>query len=149
MLNITEVDSGFQVRFDYKPWIVSAIKQFNGAQFRKQGDDKFWLVPKEAEQPLLNWAKPFIGDAVIKKNVIEIGEIESLPDLTIEIPLLRKLFPYQSTGVAYALQKKKVIVGDQPGLGKTGQAIATMVGAGAKCVLVICPATIRENWKRE
>lgn len=78
-----------------------------------------------------------------------IGDIEPLPDLEVEVPLLRQMFPYQKNGVAYSLQHQRVIVGDQPGLGKTGQAIATMVAGGAKCILVICPATLRENWKRE
>ena len=147
MLTITELNSGFEVSFEYKPWMVSAIKQINGARFN--GGTKKWFVPTHSEKALMNWAKTFNPTITSTAPAIEIGEIDPLPELTIEIPLQRKLFPYQSTGVAYALQNKRVIVGDQPGLGKTGQAIATMVGANAKCILVICPATIRENWRRE
>ena len=147
MLDIVETkNGGYEVKFQYKPWIVSAIKQIPGARFN--GAHKHWFIPQESGPALLNWAKTF-SNARVSTNSIEIGEIEPLPELNIEIPLLRKLFPYQEKGVAYSLQKKRVIVGDQPGLGKTGQAIATMIAGGCKCILVICPATLRENWKRE
>lgn len=149
MLDIVETSSGYQVSFQYKPWLVEAIKKIPGAGFRQQDGKKFWFVPETSGPALLNWAKNFSTAKVSTEPNIEIGEIEPLPELTIDIPLKREMFPYQKLGVAYALQKKKLIVGDQPGLGKTGQAIATMVGAGAKCILVICPATLRENWKRE
>ncbi len=146
MLDIAQVENGYEVRFSYKPFLVEAIKQIPGARFI--GASKHWFVPEVSGQALLNWAGSFRAN-VRQATEVEIGEIEELPELSIEIPLKREMFPYQRKGVAYALQKRRVIVGDQPGLGKTGQAIATMVGAGAKCILVICPATLRENWKRE
>ena len=146
MLDISEVHNGYKVKFQYKPWIVSAIKQIPGARFN--GATKDWYVPEASGPALKNWARTF-GSHVTTSGAIEIGPIDPLPELKIQIPLKREMFPYQKNGVAYALEKKRVIVGDQPGLGKTGQAIATMMGAGAKCILVICPATIRENWKRE
>jgi SWI/SNF-related matrix-associated actin-dependent regulator 1 of chromatin subfamily A len=146
MLDISEVHNGYKVKFQYKPWIVSAIKQIPGARFN--GATKDWYVPESSGSALKNWARTF-GSMVKQSTTIEVGPIDPLPELAIDIPLKREMFPYQKNGVAYALDKKRVIVGDQPGLGKTGQAIATMMGAGAKCILVICPATIRENWKRE
>jgi SWI/SNF-related matrix-associated actin-dependent regulator 1 of chromatin subfamily A len=146
MLDITEVHNGYDVSFQYKPFLVQGIKQIPGARFRPS--DKKWWVPAGSGGALMNWARNF-GAGVKQNTKVEIGEIDPMPDLDIEIPLQRQLFPYQSKGVAYALQKKRVIVGDQPGLGKTGQAIAAMVAAGCKCILVICPATLRENWKRE
>lgn len=145
MLSIAEVHNGYEVSFQYKPWLVNAIKQIPGARFN--GAKKHWWVPASSGPALLNWA------GGLQSNILpiteQIGEIEPLPELTIDIPLLRQLFPYQTNGVAYSLEKKKVIVGDQPGLGKTGQAIAASVGNKSKCILVICPATLRENWKRE
>lgn len=147
MLDIVETNSGaYEVKFPYKPWLVTAIKQIPGASFR--GNGKFWHVPASSSVALLNWAKTF-GAAPKQKTVTEIGEIEPLPELTIDIPLRMNMFPYQRNGVAYAIDKKRVIVGDQPGLGKSGQAIATVEGANCKCILIICPATLRENWKRE
>ena len=146
MLEIAEVSNGFEVKFAYKPWLVNAVKQIPGAWYN--GGSKHWFIPSSSGDALLNWAKTF-GAGVQRRAGVEVGDIEPLPELQVDIPLKRQLFPYQRNGVAYSLQKKQVIVGDQPGLGKTGQAIATMVAAGCKCILVICPATLRENWKRE
>lgn len=148
MLDITEINSGFEVKFQYKPWMVDAIKKIPGAGFRKRGEDKFWYVPESSGPALLNWAKNF-GIGPVKSAKVEIGDIEVLPQLLIDIPLKMEMFPYQRNGVAYSLIKKRLIIGDQPGLGKTIQAIATAEGAGCKCILIICPATLRENWKRE
>jgi SWI/SNF-related matrix-associated actin-dependent regulator 1 of chromatin subfamily A len=75
--------------------------------------------------------------------------IPDMPDLTVEIPLKRDLFEFQKQGVAYALQQKRLIIGDQPGLGKTAQAIATVLAANAFPCLVICPSSLKINWQRE
>lgn len=146
MIEIAEKTSGYEVRFQYKPYLVAAIKKIPGARFI--GSQKYWHIPNESSTALLNWAKVF-GGGVSHRQTVEVSEIDPLPELTVDIPLLRDLFPYQRNGVAYCLEKKRVIIGDQPGLGKTGQAIATMMGSGAKCILVICPATLKENWQRE
>jgi SWI/SNF-related matrix-associated actin-dependent regulator 1 of chromatin subfamily A len=149
MIDVIETTTGYDVAFQYKPWLVDAIKQIPGARWNPP--KKKWFVPTQSGGALLRWASTFKGTSISsnKNQPMEIGEIEELPELEVEIPLLREMFPYQKRGVAYALKTKRLIVGDQPGLGKTGQAIATMVGADAKCILVICPATLRENWKRE
>lgn len=146
MLDIVEIPSGYEVKFRYNPQLVSAIKQIPGSRFN--GKTKAWWVPQSSGQALLNWAGNF-NSKPKQRAAIEVGEIEPLPELNVEIPLLMEMFPYQKKGVAYAMQKERVIVGDQPGLGKTCQAIAASVGVNAKCVLVICPATLKENWKRE
>jgi SWI/SNF-related matrix-associated actin-dependent regulator 1 of chromatin subfamily A len=149
MLDINETANGYEVRFEYKPWLVDAIKLIPGAGFRSRNGEKFWFVPSHSGPALLSWASTFGAATKVKTEAVEIGEIEPLPDLQVDIPLKMNMFPYQKKGVAYSLDKKRLIVGDQPGLGKTAQAIATVEGANCKCILVICPATLKENWKRE
>ena len=66
--------------------------------------------------------------------------------------LLCTLRRYQEWGVKYILHQGKVLLGDEMGLGKTVQAIATMVSlrnVGCTHFLVICPASVLENWCRE
>jgi SWI/SNF-related matrix-associated actin-dependent regulator 1 of chromatin subfamily A len=161
MLEINETSSGsFEVKFQYKQYLVEAIKQIPGRQFIPS--KKLWLIPKSSEQALLNWASNF---SAVKYNGSSepevVAEIEPLPELTVPIPEYIynrdkkkkgepcEVMPYQKTGIAYNLIHERTIVGDQPGLGKTIQAIVTSVLAEAKCILIICPATLRENWKRE
>lgn len=64
-------------------------------------------------------------------------------------PSGKSFLPYQRAGIAYCLRKGNAIIGDEPGLGKTVQAIGLANALGARRTLVICPATIRLNWRRE
>ncbi len=63
------------------------------------------------------------------------------------------LFPYQKEGVRFATFRSGAIIADEMGLGKTIQAICTAVFKkqlfGFKRTLVICPASVKEQWKKE
>lgn len=58
-------------------------------------------------------------------------------------------YPYQRDGIAYGLDKKRLIIGDEPGLGKTLQSIGIVDTADAYPCLVICPSSLKINWQRE
>ena len=147
MLDITETDLGFEVKFTYRQWIVDAIKQIPGSRYLGP-TLKSWMVPKESETALFNWAQRFNNTKPVTKSS-GIGEIDPMPDLTIDVPLRMPMFPFQAQGVAYNLIHKRNIIGDDPGLGKTVQAIASSIAANRKCTLIICPNTLKENWKTE
>lgn len=63
------------------------------------------------------------------------------------------LFPYQKEGIEFALFRKAAIIADEMGLGKTVQAIGTAILKkqvfGFKKVLVVCPASLKSQWKKE
>jgi SWI/SNF-related matrix-associated actin-dependent regulator 1 of chromatin subfamily A len=75
--------------------------------------------------------------------------IPEMPKLEIPHGLLLEPYDYQKEGIAYALKYKRCIFGDQPGLGKTLQAIGTVTIAKSYPCLVICPAALKINWQRE
>jgi SWI/SNF-related matrix-associated actin-dependent regulator 1 of chromatin subfamily A len=56
------------------------------------------------------------------------------------------LWPFQKAGIEFAMNHGHVLIGDQPGLGKTNQAIGIANEMHANNVLVICPASIRLQW---
>ena len=58
-------------------------------------------------------------------------------------------YPYQREGIEFVLRKKRALIGDEPGLGKTLQSIGAVNAAGAYPCLVICPSSLKINWKRE
>ena len=58
-------------------------------------------------------------------------------------------YPYQREGIIYGLDKKRLIIGDEPGLGKTLQSIGIVDTAGAYPCIVICPSSLKINWQRE
>lgn len=63
------------------------------------------------------------------------------------------LYPYQKDGVEFSVFKKGVIIADEMGLGKTLQAITTAILKkdvfNFKKTLVICPASVKHQWKNE
>jgi SWI/SNF-related matrix-associated actin-dependent regulator 1 of chromatin subfamily A len=60
------------------------------------------------------------------------------------------LYPHQADGVAFLLNKKRAILADDMGLGKTRQAIVALDIAREEGIfLVVCPASLKLNWKRE
>lgn len=63
-----------------------------------------------------------------------------------KVPDDKELWDFQKADLEYALRRKNTLIGDQPGLGKTPTAIAFANEINAKRVLVICPASIRDQW---
>ena len=62
----------------------------------------------------------------------------------------KKLFHYQIEGINLIVNKyHHVLLADHPGAGKTCQAILSAKFLKAKNILVICPASLKENWRRE
>lgn len=60
-----------------------------------------------------------------------------------------ELRSFQKSGVAYAVNKKKTFIADEMGLGKTIESLATVYHLNSFPVLVVCPATLKYNWKKE
>lgn len=63
------------------------------------------------------------------------------------------LLPYQLDGIAFAVGAGRAVLADDMGLGKTiqGVGVAEMLGreAGIRKVLVICPASLKSQWRNE
>jgi len=64
-----------------------------------------------------------------------------------------ELFDYQKQGVEFAVFRDGAIIADEMGLGKTLQAIATAILKknlfGFKNCIIVCPASLKEQWKNE
>ncbi len=58
-------------------------------------------------------------------------------------------YDYQREGILFGLEKRRFIIGDEPGLGKTLQSIGVADCAGAYPCLVVCPSSLKINWQRE
>jgi SNF2 family DNA or RNA helicase len=105
-------------------------------------------------EPLAEWARAEIA----KERSLEEFREEQLanvnfPRVQEEAPQLFKAMmnrKYQLAGTAFMLAGKQVILGDDPGLGKTLQALAAMIESDAKEILVACRRTAtRTVWERE
>lgn len=66
------------------------------------------------------------------------------------LKLSEGLFAHQVEGVAFLLGRRRAILADDMGLGKTRQSIvATLHAEPEGPYLVVCPASVKHNWKRE
>jgi SNF2 family DNA or RNA helicase len=67
--------------------------------------------------------------------------------------MYRPLLRYQVEGAGWAASRiaagKGCIVGDEPGLGKTCQAIAAVVATECLPTIVVCPKSLKLNWGKE
>jgi SWI/SNF-related matrix-associated actin-dependent regulator of chromatin subfamily A-like protein 1 len=70
-------------------------------------------------------------------------------DIDVPTPPGMVLKPFQRAGVAWMLARPRSLLADEPGLGKTIQAIGLINALGAKRVLVVCPASLKANWRAE
>ena len=169
---ITETPAAFRLTFPYDPQLVALIKRVPSRP-RWNPEEKEWVIRKEsafytAERDARWYVEAFAGWAVAKRlcgGIIRTEENDG--DRDFELPAMQPLegehymqlepYGYQLEGVRYALDHKRCIFGDQPGLGKTLQAICTVVKAHREAaaygdsypVLVICPAALKVNWQRE
>jgi SNF2 family DNA or RNA helicase len=105
-------------------------------------------------EPLAEWAR----EQITKERSLEEFREEQLtkvdfPRVRAEAPQLLKAMmnrKYQLAGTAFMLAGKAVILGDDPGLGKTLQALAAMIENDATEILVACRRTAtRTVWERE
>lgn len=58
-------------------------------------------------------------------------------------------YEYQKDGIRFGLDRRRLLIGDEPGLGKTLQSIGIVDTAAAYPCLVICPSSLKINWQRE
>jgi len=153
-LDIILTPSCYRVVFQYQPLLVKCIKRIPSARYMSDG--KCWEVATRDAQYLRlmgQWAQDKRLVAVVRwlKDDEPVISYEPLPMPTLSVPhnMLIEPYDYQKEGIAYALEKKRCIMGDEMGLGKTAQAIGTMTASGAFPALVICPASLKLNWQRE
>jgi len=110
----------------------------------------------------------FFNDAESVPSIVIRPEVREKVETVFEQKLLRDiekkvtpdyseiradLYPYQKEGIEFCLFKKYAIVADEMGLGKTLQAIVAailkMKYFGFRKNLVVCPASLKEQWKKE
>lgn len=65
---------------------------------------------------------------------------------------MQKLFKHQEEGITWLKKRKKALLADDMGIGKTRQAIIATgesTDKGSNNILVICPASMKITWERE
>lgn len=90
-----------------------------------------------------------VEQAYERKLLADIGSRVSLSFDNIKA----NLYDYQKEGVRFVTFKKEAIIADEMGLGKTLQALTTAIKKkeifGFTRTLIVCPASLKQQWKRE
>jgi SWI/SNF-related matrix-associated actin-dependent regulator 1 of chromatin subfamily A len=161
-INIQETPDHRSIRmsFAYDADTLAFVKNtFDGRQFDKY--TKSWLVPtteRNLEKIRQNARRFNEVQAVLervqqqKAVVVEASQAFAASDnFRLREGLGGKLRPYQEAGVEFITRhaKGKAYIGDEMGLGKTITALAAVHQEQAYPALVICPAVVVGNWKRE
>jgi hypothetical protein len=94
---------------------------------------------------------PALDAAAVRAGAADALEaLSSAEEGRVEVEgLTGPLRPFQGAAVDYALRARRTFLSDEPGLGKTIQALATLEAAGAYPALIVAPASLRLNWLRE
>lgn len=168
---ITETPGTYRLSFEYNPRMIEVLKRIPSHP-RFDGKEREWIVVKtSALYPpgyTAQWYVEAFADWAVKQRFcLNIARRSETTDVVYEIPPMKEFtgdhymllnpYPYQLEGVRYALDHRRCIFGDQPGLGKTLQAICSVVKAHKEAqtygdsfpTLVVCPAALKVNWQRE
>lgn len=97
------------------------------------------------EPALKEWAKNLVEKKI--NPALSLREVESADGD-------EDLFPHQRAGVNFLKTARRALLADEPGLGKTAQAIRALKaieedGDPVWPALIVCPNTLKKNWQRE
>jgi len=127
-----------------------------------RSSDSWWLTVDGvgrvlsllAERPELLAGKDLFGD--LERATAQARVVEEMEELsggavgpTAVDGVAGALRPFQGAAVQYAVRARRTFLADEPGLGKTLQALASVEMDGAFPALIVCPASLRLNWLRE
>lgn len=147
--NILVKKSAF-VSFDYNPDIVSFIKQMGTRIYNP--NNRSWEIPVNNIVSLCN---KFENEEIQISGVYEdLHKQEFEIDIPKDFEFKTKPFRHQVDGVRFGLNKKKFLLCDDQGLGKTKQ-IIDFVGCLEKTdtinkVLIVCGVnSLKYNWQSE
>lgn len=108
-------------------------------QYRQSVDPVMAFLPKKAV--LTNFTLPDWHDYPVDFDRYD--KLSSSKDPN------RKLKLHQKDGIKFLLARKKCVLADDMGYGKTCELAVAAIEGNFDAVLIICPASIKTNWKKE
>lgn len=154
-VTISEANNRFEARFSFdyatKDYLKSRGFRFDGKRkvwWTKDGDlaREVERITRMSSEELLQIAEQQQAE---RQRAIELSRATSV-DADIPAPADLAYLPFQRAGIVYSMERDGVLIGDEMGLGKTIQAIGIVnVTPEARSVLIICPASLKINWRNE
>lgn len=108
-------------------------------QYRQSIDPVMAFLPKKAV--LTNFTLPDWKDYPV--------DFDRYDNLSMAKDPNRRLKLHQKEGVRFLLARKKCVLADDMGYGKSATLAVAAIEGNFDAVLIICPASIKTNWKKE
>ena len=108
-------------------------------QYRQSVDPVMAFLPKKAV--LTNFTLPDWHDYPV--------DFDRYDKLSTSKDPNRRLKLHQRDGIKFLLARKKCVLADDMGYGKTCELAVAAIEGNFDAVLIICPASIKTNWKKE
>ena len=108
-------------------------------QYRQSVDPVMAFLPKKAV--LTNFTLPDWHDYPV--------DFDRYDKLSMSKDPNRRLKLHQRDGIKFLLARKKCVLADDMGYGKTCELAVAAIEGNFDAVLIICPASIKTNWKKE
>lgn len=149
----------FAVRFTYDRHLQAKVSMIERATWFSPAS--CWMVPVAEGVKVAEWAEEAnatISDTAqviiehcrnvarnIEMSSAKVGQYEMRDGFMLD------LYDYQTAGLKYVMEVAdgKCIIGDEPGVGKTAQAMACLHERNAFPAVIVVPASVKINWRRE
>ena len=162
-VNVELDESGKHIIINAEWRLKELCKSIPGASWSAK--EQIWRVPTswasclalrstfktelEIGPGLKSWAANEVAVRVNPSNALREMEMLSEEELGND-----DLFPHQRAGVKFLATARRALLADEPGLGKTAQAIRGLKelhdrGEDVFPALIVCPNTLKKNWARE
>ena len=162
-VNVELDDSGKHIIINAEWRLKELCKSIPGASWSAR--EQIWRIPTswasclalrstfkeslEIGPNLTAWAADERVNRIVPSN--HLRDLEVMPDDYVGND---DLFPHQRAGVEFLATARRALLADEPGLGKTAQAIRALKllhdkGEDIFPALIVCPNTLKKNWKRE
>ena len=123
-------------------------------KFLQSKPTKIWVekILAESDKAFHLWGKILETDRLydfwVPKNQLIVNTERKV---TVDYSPYSHRMPYdhQKTAIEKLLGNDKFILADDMGVGKTTSGTIAALESGAKKILIICPATLKFNWRRE
>jgi len=141
-----------KITFPFNREDLDHVKSLSGRKFHGGQWPKFWTCPLKVDSvESLKWWGFKLDEkleAFLEKKKLRIDKMKE----DFQIPGLRgKLFPFQKKGVSFIEAKDgRALIADEMGCGKTVQALAWLqLHPEKRPAIIVVPASLKLNWKRE
>jgi SNF2 family DNA or RNA helicase len=151
-------DGRLAIAISYDPKVVEQIRSVPGRKY--DPDTRVWSAPFTSLSALrmLEIARAaavtcepasLAAEITALSAQAEQNQVDSrASSADFDVPGLGgTLRPFQRAGVKYATVNGRVFIADEPGLGKTVQALAVLEHTQAFPALVVVPATLKPQWR--